>query len=142
MTKEAGVSLADLDLCAASDQPFEFEYLKSGQPTGVFLSVLGSNAEKVTAESNRLINERRKAAQYAEAKNRGARNPDNIITIESDIAFGQRLAAVRLVGWRGITEPFTPELGLKLCRINADATAQIIERSDDMGNFTKASPTT
>ncbi len=101
-------------------QAFEFEYINTatGVRSGVFLSVLGGQSEVVTKEVTMLINERRKQANR-----------------ESNIEFDQRLAAVRLVGWRGITEPFTPENALRLCKSNRDITAQITQQSDYMANF-------
>ncbi len=41
-------SLEELNLVSASENSYEFEYLRGdGRPTGVFISVLGSQAPKV-----------------------------------------------------------------------------------------------
>ena len=144
MTKPAGLSLADLNARDHGSEAFEFEYTDDrGRGTGVFLSVLGGQSAKVTAEINRLVNERRKAEQVAAARNRGAR-PDSaeFTPVEDDIAFGQRLSAVRLVGWRGITDPYTPENALLLCQTNADISAQVLEESNKTANFLKLSSPT
>lgn len=140
MTK-ASFSLKSLDARAASETPFEFEYLlPDGSPTGVFLSVLGSQSKEVTAEVNRLMNLRRSAeATQAIAAKTGGRKADAFVTVESDIEFGQRVAAVRLVGWRGIEEPYDPDLALELCKSNQDIATQVAEKSSDMGNFMKGS---
>lgn len=140
MTKTASFSLADLDARKASDGAFEFEYvLPDGEGSGVFLSVLGGQSKTVQDEANRLINERRRkeAVQAAQAKT--SRNPETYTSVESDVEFGQRLAAVRVVGWRGIKETFSPELALSLCRSNQDVASQVLERSNDMANFMKPS---
>lgn len=131
------LSLADLDLRAASDATFEFEYIgTNGAGTGVFLTILGEHSEKVTTAVNAMINERRRMDATREAN---ATTPaDNIMPVEDDVAFGQRVAAVRLVGWRGIQEDFTPERGLQLCRSNPPAAAQIMTKSRQLQNFTKA----
>ncbi len=131
-------SLNDLSATKASDEAFEFELEDSnGVRRGIFLKVLGSQSEKVTSEVARLINARRRS-EAARAM-RSNKKTVEFEPIESDIEFGQRLAAVRLVGWRGITEPWTPENALTLCRSNRDISAQIVEKSDDMANFMRVS---
>jgi len=130
-------SLDDLD--ATQKDAFEFEYITDeGQSTGIFLKVLGGQSSTVTKEVSRLVNERRKA-QAIRAANSASRGRKEVSfdRIEDDVEFGQRLAAVRLVGWRGIAEDFTPENGLKLCQRNRDISAQITEQSDKLSNFMK-----
>lgn len=143
MTKEAKtVSIASLNAVAAGDAAFEFEYIDTlGNPTGIFFKVLGSQSEKVTKETNALINARRRqeAVRLAQVGNR--RPQDAVTPVEDDITFGQRLAAIRVVGWSGITEEYSPELALKLCQTNADISSQVLDRSNEVGNFIKASPT-
>ena len=139
--KEASFSLADLDTARASEVPFEFEYLNTnGDQTGVFLSVLGGNSDAVREAAAELINARRQKQAAREAqKARSGRNVPSaeFDSVEDDIAFGQRLAAVRLVGWRGIKDPCTPENALRLCSTNPNAAAQVMEQSDNLANFTK-----
>lgn len=135
------VSLNDLDATKASADAFEFEYInpETGEGTGIFLSVLGGQSEIVSSEVAKLVNERRrKQAAREVAKKVGVGNkPIEFDTMESDIEFGQRLAAVRLVGWRGITETWSAENALRLCRSNRDIAAQVVSNSDEMGNFIK-----
>ena len=135
------LSLDQLDATKASATAFEFEYIdtSTGECTGVFLSVLGSESEIVSAEVAKLINERRRkqAAREVQQKIGTGTKPVEFESIESDIEFGQRLAAVRLVGWRGISEPFTPENALRLCSNNRDIAAQITTHSDAISNFMK-----
>ncbi|PIP01785.1 MAG: hypothetical protein COX55_09040 [Zetaproteobacteria bacterium CG23_combo_of_CG06-09_8_20_14_all_54_7] len=134
-------SLADLDATKASEQAFEFEYINAatGEGTGIFLSVLGGESEAVTAEVAKLINERRRkqAAREVQRKIGVGTKPTEFETLESDVAFGQRLAAVRLVGWRGISDPWTAENALKLCTSNRDIASQVTQQSDMVGNFMK-----
>ena len=50
------LSISDLDTSRASSEAFEFEYVNAlGEPSGVFLQVLGSQAEAVTQEVARLV---------------------------------------------------------------------------------------
>lgn len=139
MTKDASISLGQLDAVSASDTPFEFEVqTPSGAGMGIFLSILGSQSERVVKETNRLVNERRRADAIRQAV-AGSRRPGDAVTpVEDDIGFGQRLSSVRIVGWRGIKEEFSPELALKLCQSNADISGQVLDKSNDMGNFIKA----
>ena len=134
------LSLKDLDTAAASSDEFEFEYTNSeGNPTGVFLSILGSQAEAVTREVARLVNERRRKEAAREVSRKIGVGPKHaeFETMESDVEFGLRLAAVRLVGWRRIVEPWSAENALALCRGNRELAAQITTQSDLTGNFTK-----
>jgi hypothetical protein len=138
------VSLASLSLRAAAESAYEFEFeTPDGSGTGIFFPVLGAHSDKVTRETNVLLNEHRKREAVAAAKAAKSR-PDQIqvTPIEDDIAFGQRLAAIRLVVWRGIEEPCTPENALLLCQTNPEAAAQITARSGDLANFIKNSKKT
>jgi hypothetical protein len=134
-----GVSFASLNAAKASETPFEFEFLgPDGAGSGVFFQVLGSQAPAVRAVVAKLLNERRfKAAQAAARARTPAQAAAVVDTVEDDVAFNQRGAAARLVGWRGIAEDYTPERGLELCEFNADAVSQIIAASDNVANFTK-----
>lgn len=135
------LSLADLDARTASDAPVEFEYITpAGDPSGVFLSVLGAQSDKVTSEVHRLVNDRRKKEAAQASTRMGGRDQAVWTPIEDDIAFGQRLAAVRLVGWRGIKEEFSADNALKLCQSNADVADQVTKTSNDSARFMKASP--
>lgn len=150
------LSLDDLDTVAASSAAFEFEYINAkGEPSGIFLKVVGSQSEVVTREVAKLVNERRRKEAARAVSNRvgtGPRTPE-FETLESDVEFGQRLAAVRLVGWRapgetnglsleqqerfsGIRDPWTPENALRLCRGNRELAAQVATQSELTGNFT------
>lgn len=139
MTKAvAAISLDALDARKASEEAFEFEYiLVDGTRSGIFLSVLGAHSERVTTETNLLVNDRRRTQSALEAQAATNRQAENFIPIESDVEFGQRLAAVRIVGWRGIAEDYSAERGLWLCQRNPDIAAQVTAKSNNLGNFMK-----
>lgn len=133
-------SLDQLDATKAAAQAFEFEYINSatGEGTGIFLSVLGGESETVTAEVAKLVNERRRKQAAREVNQKvGVHKAVEFEPMESDVEFGQRLAAVRLVGWRGISDAWSPENALRLCRSNRDIAAQITQQSDASANFIK-----
>jgi len=133
-------SLDDLDATRASAEAFEFEYVNpAGDATGIKFKVLGGQCEAVTSVVNKLMNERRRKEAAREIKRKvgvGAKTVE-FEPLEDDIAFGQRLAAVRLVGWSGIKEPWSPEGALRLCQTNRHIATQITEQSDEMANFMK-----
>ncbi len=134
MSKTTGFSLADLDLTSASEKAFEFEYLRTdGSETGVFLTVLGSQAPLVQSWVRKSLNRRR--SQEAMAAKRG-KEIDR--TVEDDEQFGVDAAAIRVVAWRGITEPYSPENALLLMTNNSELRDQVFEASNNLGNFNKA----
>ena len=138
VSRKGGVSLANLNMVKASDTPFEFEYVTpEGVSTGIFFKVLGGQSETVTKAAAKMINERRRQVAARELNKRGISKQVDFDPIENDIEFGQRLAAVRLVGWSGITDEFTPENALRLCQTNKFVAAAILEYSDDAANFMK-----
>ncbi len=142
--KTPAISLKALDARTASEAPFSFEYISpDGSASGVTFTVLGGQSATVQSEINRLVNERRRKQHAAEINARtGGRKSEDFTSVESDIEFGQRLAAIRLVGWSGIAEPFHEDLALELCQSNADIATQITEQSNDMANFMKSSSPT
>lgn len=131
------VSLNDLDAAKASEKPFEFTYIKpDGTESGITLFVLGGQSEKVTAEVAKLVNERRRKEAARQSQVRvGSKRAPEYETLESDVEFGQRLAAVRLIGWKGISDPWSEENALRLCRSNRHIAAQVAEQSDAIENF-------
>jgi hypothetical protein len=132
-------SLDDLDAAKASDEAFEFEYInKAGAPTGIFFSVFGAESEIVRAETARLQNERRRKAAAREINQKiGVNKPVEYDKFEDDVAYGRQMSAMRLAGWRGITDEFTKENALRLCKSNEHIAMAITQASEEMGNFIK-----
>ena len=141
MTKETLLDITDLDAVAAGDTPFEVEYIRAdGSGSGVFLLVLGGQSEKVQGEVNRLVNDRRKKQAVAAAMT-GRSNPEkaDFTPIEDDIAFGHRLTAIRLVGWRGIKQEWSAENAFRLISRNSEIAEQVTMASNNLANFMRAS---
>lgn len=134
MTKATGLSFEDLDLVIASENAYEFEYLRSdGGDTGVFITVLGSQAPKVQDWVRKTLNRRKSQDQLAAKRGKEVER-----TIEDDEQFGIDAAAIRVVGWRGITEPYSAENATRLMERNSEIREQVFEASNNLGNFTKA----
>lgn len=139
MTKTATISLSDLNARKHADTPFEFPFRNpDGTETGVILLVLGAHSETVQAETNRLVNERRAADAQREALQSSIGAPQ-FTPVETDVEFGQRLTAVRLVGWKGITEEWSKERALQLVKSNPSLQDQVTKASANVGNFTNGS---
>lgn len=132
MSKTNVVSLADLNLKAKCAAGFTFPLLgDDGTETGVSLTVIGAHAEPVQKWVNAELNKRR--VQDAMQVKRG--KEVSVRTIEDDIEFGAEFVAIRIIGWSGISEPFTPENALALCEVNPLVVEQVKAASEEMGNF-------
>ena len=130
-----GISLAALDLTASADRGYEFEYVSeaSGMPSGVFITVLGSNSQKVNDWTRKELNKRR----LREAM-RVKKGKDDVVLVEEDEEFGIHSAVIRVQSWKGIDEPCTPENIERLCRTNVEILNQIMKNSNELGNFIKS----
>lgn len=133
------LSFDDLDAKKAGETPHEMEYLRpDGSGTGFFLQVLGSQCQSVQDAIAKETNERSRKEKLAEVMRGRSGNPDVHFTpLEDMIAFTRRLAAIRISGWRGMKEPYTPELALKLCQHNQELSQQVLDASNYLGNFMK-----
>lgn len=139
---EALMGLDDLDAVTAADKPFEFEYI---HPTrgkcGVFLQVIGDESTRVRAAVNLLVNDMRKAnakraADAAEAALLAGDKPEPVFTpVEDDIASGNEHAAIRLVGWRGLKEKWSPENALRAVSRNSDLKSKVLGEAAKLANF-------
>jgi len=127
-------SLDQLDLTKQCEGGFEFEVLdeNTGKGTGIHLTVIGSHAPAVLAFTAKSLNARRVQDEMQEKRGKKAK----LRTIEEDIEFGTELAAIRVIGWRGISDAFTPEGAIRLCTINPPIKEQILKASEDLANFT------
>ena len=59
------------------------------------------------------------------------------VPVEDDIEFGHKLTAMRLVGWDGISDPFSAENALTLVQSNQHVADAITAASNTQENFTK-----
>jgi hypothetical protein len=121
------ISLDDLDAVKASDVPYEFEFkFGNGKPSGIFISVLGEESETVTIETAALLAaERSRAASLGDAY------------VQDNVKLGKHLAAIRIVGWKGIKEEYSKENALKLCMGNTGIADAVITNSKNLANFIK-----
>jgi len=129
------VSIDDLNIIKKCEDGFEFEYLDAqGKDTAIFFTVLGAHAAKVQKWAFKQLNSQR--SQAAILAKRG--KAEEVRTVEDDVEFAHELMAIRIIGWRGITQPYTPELAVSLCANNPLIVEQVREASENLANFTKS----
>lgn len=135
MATEKTVSIDDLNIVKRCEDGYEFEYLDAqGKDTGIFFTVLGAHAEKVQKWAFKQLNNQR--TQAAVQAKRG--KAEVVRIVEDDVEFAHELMAIRIIGWRGITQPYSPELALTLCEKNPLIVEQVREASENLANFTKS----
>lgn len=102
--------------------------------TGVKLVILGKHADVVNKWLNKTVNAMIRERQIAERKGRGvdAKSLDEIREHNIDGA------VIRVIGWKNVKQPFTPELLKASLKRNPHWVDQIVEESDNLGNFSKA----
>lgn len=127
-------SLADLNIAAKCDQGFEFEYIdENGKPSGIFLTVIGGHSDKLKKASFEAYD--RHATRSAMLRKMG--KDEGVTPLAESAAENRAITAMRVIGWRGITEPCTPENVILLLSTNALVAKQIVEQSENIGNFTQ-----
>ncbi len=160
MTKQAALapfSLDDLD--ASVETPYEFEYeMPNGEMSGVWISVLGAQNPIVVAETERLLDDRRRREGMAamRAAKSGRNDEPSFLPLKDEREFSFKLAAVRVAGWRkpgetsgltdeqtkrfrGLDAPFSPENALRLVSSNRHISEAVTRESNEVGHFMKAS---
>jgi hypothetical protein len=134
MTKVLDILSFDAVKDASNAAPVEMK-LATGEPSGVTFHVLGKHAEPVQALIRKMI--RKQQTEDAIAKRKG-RNPE-IKTIEELEEQSIELAVVRVTGWEGVKQEFSADILKQALKRNPHWVEQIIDESNNDGNFTKAS---
>lgn len=134
MTKS--LDITSFDAVAESDSGFEFELKHTDgiTGTGVLFAVLGKHSNDVSLWLNKIVNDSIRERAVADRKNKSV-EPKSFEDIKAQNLQG---ALLRVTGWKNVTQPFTKELLLEVLKKNPHFADQIIEQSDNMGNFTKA----
>src|SRR5690625_3381017 len=132
MTKKA-ISIKDINTRAYASRGHEFELeYRKGQGVGVFLTVLGDQAQAVedfeVDLAEKRLQESLESAQDGKSTTRSTRQTmlDNI-----------ERALIRITGWRGVEEEFSPGLARNFLSNNPDFVDQVLAESRKRGNFTK-----
>lgn len=128
--------ITSFDAVAESDSGYEFE-LKGTDGmtgTGVSFAIIGRHSNAVNLWLNKIVNDSIRERTMAERKGKQA-EPKSFEDIKAQNLQG---AVLRVTGWKNVTQPFTKELLLTVLQKNPHFVDQIIEQSDNLGNFTKA----
>lgn len=136
MTKSTDIDILTFDTVADCETPTDVALkLPDGTETGVILQVLGKHSTpvqrwigKVTAKSAREQAAAQKSGRQVE--------PLDYEQLKSSNIEG---AMARVVGWKNVKQDFSPALLRDVLSRNPEFVDQIVEASNDLGNFTKAS---
>ena len=133
------MELSALDLSTTSEQGYEFEFIPeaTGIGEGFFITVLGKHADTVKEWTRKAVNNMRDRERMLAKKGK-----DEFRKVEEDEAFGIQLAAITIIGWKGLNDngkpvEYSKDMALNICRINPEIRDQVSAASDLMSNFTK-----
>lgn len=126
-------SVSSVDRCAKA-APMEVLDI-DGKKLGFQLLVLGAQAEAVQKYTNKIVNA--EILQNAVARKSGKQPEPKLM--EDTISSNIEAALVRIIGWEGVQQKFDKELLRDAIRKNPHWVNQIIEFSNSLENFTKAS---
>jgi len=132
------IDILGFDSVADAERGFEIELTSPDgvTGTGVFVTVLGRNADAVRKFVNGVIDRQTREAAIAQRKGKTPepKSMDDLHTqnIES--------AAVRVPGWRNVKQTFDRDVLRQALRRNPHWIDQIIDASADIGNFSTAQP--
>jgi hypothetical protein len=130
------VDINAFDIVSRSAEGHEFE-LKDADGvtgTGVHLTVIGRYSDDVAKWNNAIMTKMSREAQMA-ARRGKAPDPKSLEDLRAQNIEG---AAIRVIGWRGVKQPFDRELLKAALRRNPHWIDQIVEESDQIANFSKA----
>lgn len=134
------MELSSLDLSSTSENGYEFEFIPeaTGIGEGFFITVLGKHADTVKEWTRKAVNNMRDRERMLAKKGK-----DDYRKVEEDEAFGIQLAAITIIGWKGLSDggkpvEYSKEMALQLCKMNPEVRDQVSTASDLMSNFIKS----
>lgn len=135
------LDLTAIDAVSDASTPYRFEVKDpagKSYPTPLYFIVLGRQSNQVNDFYTKQVNEyisrndlARKRGKTVEAKTAQQMREDNI-----------NGAAIRVVAWEGVRQTFDRDVLKAALMRNPHWIDQIIEESDDVGNFTPKPSTT
>lgn len=132
------IDIDAFDAVSESEQGHEFELKeKDGVTgTGVVLVVIGKHADAVTKHAAKIINQAQRDALMAQKSGK----PAPMKTLEELREQNIEAASIRVTGWKNVKQPFSADLLKNALRRNPHWIDQIVEASDDLGNFSRKQP--
>ncbi|HYE46220.1 MAG TPA: hypothetical protein VEA44_10660 [Caulobacter sp.] len=137
-TTTAEFSVDDILRKVAGDEAAELPiYNNKGDPTGIVFLVKSDQAPGVKEALTALGDGRRRKENMLAAQAQKARpGHEPFITVEEDAEFVRQAAVVRLAGWRGIKDEFSPATALKLLAGVPAWATQINQKAQELAGFT------
>lgn len=126
-------AVSSVDRCAHA-APMDVQDM-DGQELGFQLMVLGAQAQAVQSYTNKVVND--EIIQNELARKKG--KPQKQRTMEDTINSNIEAALIRVSDWVGVKQKFDKEILRDAIKKNPHWVNQIIEFSNDLRNFTKAS---
>lgn len=126
-------SVSSVDRCANAS-PMDVLDM-DGQELGFQFMVLGAQADAVQKYTNKIVNDEIIQSEIARKKGK----PQKQRTMEDTINGNIEAALVRVTDWVGVKQKFDKETLREAIKKNPHWVNQIIEFSNDLRNFTKAS---
>lgn len=127
------VNIDEFDAVADSSRGFPTKMLGADgkTETGIVFFVLGKNSDPVTAWNRQLINGYIQKNEMAKRRGKPAEAKSAEQLLEDNI----NGAAVRVSGWEGVQQEFNQETLKRALRRNPHWVDQVVETSDDLGNY-------
>lgn len=132
------IDILGFDSVADAERGFEIELAAPDgvTGTGVFVTVLGYNADAVRKFVNAFVDRQARKDTMARFKGKPPETP----SMEEVHTRNIESAAVRVIGWRNVKQAFDQEVLKQALRRNPHWIDQIIKASVDIENFSTAQP--
>lgn len=105
----------------------------NGASLGFSLTIIGKHSDAVTHWVNKLVNKAMLDQSVAQRKGK----PVAVKTMEEIKRQNIDGALVRVVGWKEVNQEFSKDILRTVLEKNPPMIDQIVDASDDLGNFTK-----
>jgi hypothetical protein len=129
------IDITSFNAIKDSEQGYDLEMkTPDGQDTGIIFTILGKYAEPVQKWSKKVFTEYQRDLDIAKRK---GKEPEQK-SIDELRAQNIEGAIVRVIGWKNVKQEFSAELLQTVLVNNPHFVDQIVEESDNAGNFTKA----
>lgn len=134
------ISLAEVAAKVTDDTPVPFEpFFPDGSRSGITLYLRSDQSKHVQDGIFAIMNEGRRQEQIQAEKARRARPGEVFTPMEDDVGTSRKLAALRIAGWEGLTDPYSEANAIRLLKLIPNFTAQILRKADELASFTRTS---
>lgn len=139
ITKTTPVTAVDImgfDALTESDSGYEFELKGTDQitGTGIYLTITGKHGKEYSKWFAKVVNAAIRDNAIAARKNQ----PLATKSLDENKAQHIEGTVLRVTGWRNVSQPFSRELLATVLGRNPHFVEQIVEESDNLGNFSTA----